>query len=76
MFLGYLISASWPPKQGHVVVLSYRMGLKLNCGWLLPQALYHHYSSISCKQDIFAHPRVCGWFGVYVSLLIPYDVRL
>ena len=29
-----------------------------------------NHCSVSYKQDIIAYQRVCGWLGVYVSLLV------
>lgn len=42
--------------------------LKSDICWLLPHVLHHHYTNISCGQDITADPKVTIWICVYFSL--------
>jgi hypothetical protein len=54
-----LDSISWSEPQ-----------FKSDHGWLLSQALRHHCTSISCRQDAIVDQRVRGWVGVNVSSFV------
>lgn len=42
---------------------------QISIAWLLSQALFYHCPSIFCTQNRIVD-QVCGWVGVYVSLLV------
>ena len=46
------------------------LSIKSDISCLLTQALCHHCPGRSSRKDTTVEQRVCGWLGVYVSLLV------
>lgn len=73
----YLVSGSRPLQQCQVWVPSH--GVKSNIGWLLPQALGHHCTSVDVLQAVGHHCYCsrcrskavdCGWLDVSIPLSV------